>query len=27
MWAQGLPGKGETISAWKELFGNNFSID
>jgi hypothetical protein len=26
-WAQGLPGKGETISAWKELFGNNFSID
>jgi hypothetical protein len=26
-WAQGLPGKGETISAWKELFGDNFSID
>jgi len=26
-WAQGLPGKGETISAWKELFGSNFSID
>jgi hypothetical protein len=24
--AQGLPGKGETISAWKELFGENFSI-
>jgi hypothetical protein len=26
-WAQGLPGKGETTSAWKELFGDNFSID
>ena len=26
-WAQGLPGKGETVPAWKELFGNNFSID
>ena len=26
-WAQGLPRKGETISAWKELFGSNFSID
>lgn len=26
-WAQGLPGRGETISAWKELFGDNFSID
>ena len=26
-WAQGLPGKGETIAAWKELFGENFSID
>ena len=26
-WAQGLPGKGETISAWKELFGDNFAID
>lgn len=26
-WAQGLPGKSETISAWKELFGDNFSID
>ena len=26
-WAQGLPGKGETIAAWKELFGDNFSID
>jgi len=26
-WAQGLPGKGETVSAWKELFGDNFSID
>jgi len=25
--AQGLPGKGETITAWKELFGENFSID
>lgn len=25
--AQGLPGKGETIAAWKELFGENFSID
>lgn len=25
--AQGLPGKGETIDAWKELFGENFSID
>ncbi|MGH8574746.1 MAG: CBASS oligonucleotide cyclase, partial [Gammaproteobacteria bacterium] len=27
MWAQGLPGKGETIAAWKELVGDNFSID
>jgi hypothetical protein len=26
-WAQGLPGKGETIAAWKELFGENFSMD
>lgn len=26
-WAQGLPVKGETIAAWKELFGDNFSID
>lgn len=25
--AQGLPGKGETIAAWKELFGANFAID
>ena len=25
--AQGLPGKGETVTAWKELFGENFSID
>ncbi len=25
--AQGLPGKGETIAAWKELFGANFVID
>jgi hypothetical protein len=26
-WAQGLPYEGETIAAWKELFGVNFSID
>ncbi len=26
-WAQVLPGKGETVSLWKELFGDNFSID
>jgi hypothetical protein len=26
-WAQGLPFQGETVSAWKELFGDNFSID
>jgi hypothetical protein len=26
-WAQGLPAKGETVSAWKELFGDNFSIE
>lgn len=26
-WAQGLPGKGETIAAWKELLGDNFSIN
>jgi hypothetical protein len=26
-WAQGLPGKGETITAWKELFGDNFLIE
>jgi tRNA nucleotidyltransferase (CCA-adding enzyme) len=25
--AQGLPGKGETEAAWKELFGENFAID
>lgn len=25
--SQGLPGKGETIALWKELFGSNFSID
>lgn len=25
--AQGLPGKGETESAWKELFGESFAID
>ena len=25
--AQGLPGKGETVTAWKELFGENFSIE
>jgi len=25
--AQGLPGRGETESAWKELFGENFAID
>lgn len=25
--AQGLPGKGETVKAWKELFGENFSIE
>lgn len=25
--AQGLPGKGETVTAWKELFGEGFSID
>jgi hypothetical protein len=25
--AQGLPGKGETVAAWKELFGENFSIE
>jgi hypothetical protein len=26
-WARELPGKGETVAAWKELFGDNFSID
>lgn len=26
-WAQGLPNKGETVSAWKELFGDNFTVD
>jgi hypothetical protein len=26
-WAQGLPHKGETVDAWKELLGDNFSID
>lgn len=25
--AQGLPGKGETVAAWKELFGENFAVD
>lgn len=25
--AQGLPGKGETVTAWKELFGETFAID
>jgi hypothetical protein len=25
--AQGLPGKGETVTAWKEQFGESFSID
>jgi hypothetical protein len=26
-WAQGLPGKGETVEAWKEVFGDSFSIE
>jgi hypothetical protein len=26
-WAQELPGKGETVDAWKEVLGDNFSID
>lgn len=26
-WAQGLPGKIETLDAWKEIFGSNFSIE
>ena len=26
-WAQGLPYKGETVDAWKEVMGDNFSID
>jgi len=26
-WAQGLPGKGETVSAWKEILGEGFAID
>lgn len=26
-WAQGLPGKGETVSAWKELLGEGFAIE
>lgn len=26
-WAEGLPGKGETVSAWKELLGEGFSIE
>jgi len=26
-WAQGLPGKGETASAWKELLGEGFAIE
>jgi hypothetical protein len=25
-WAEGLPGKGETVSAWKELLGEGFAI-
>lgn len=25
--AQGLPGKGETVTLWKELLGENFSVD
>lgn len=25
-WAQGLPHMGETVNAWKELMGDNFSI-
>ncbi len=26
-WAEGLPGKGETVSAWKELLGEGFAIE
>jgi hypothetical protein len=26
-WAQGLPGKGETVSAWKELLGEGFAVE
>ncbi|MGD9734946.1 MAG: CBASS oligonucleotide cyclase [Solirubrobacterales bacterium] len=26
-WAQGLPGQGETVSAWKELLGEGFAIE
>jgi hypothetical protein len=26
-WAQGLPGRTETMDAWKEVFGGNFSIE
>lgn len=26
-WAQGLPGKGETVSLWKELLGEGFAIE
>jgi hypothetical protein len=26
-WAKELPGKGETVSAWKELLGEGFAID
>jgi hypothetical protein len=26
-WAEGLPAKGETVSAWKELLGEGFAIE
>jgi hypothetical protein len=26
-WAQELPGKGETVAAWKELLGEGFAIE
>jgi hypothetical protein len=26
-WAQGLPHKGESVDAWKEVLGDNFAID
>jgi len=26
-WAQELPGKGETVAAWKEILGEGFAID
>lgn len=26
-WAQGLPGKGETVEAWKELLGEGFAVE